>query len=152
MNALIKGWMEFKSTIFIVKRMFINLLKLMDGAKCHDILREIRWKEGIKCPDCQSDVIIKNGYDAVNFHLKRYCCQNCERSFDDLTDTIFSGSNKSLKIWVVALYLMGQNLSNTQLDRELDLSQTPLCACSRVLHERIAKRFDILLANEVEAD
>lgn len=42
--------------------------------------------------------------------------------FDDLTGTIFSGSNKSLKVWIVCLYLMGLNLSNAQISSELDIS------------------------------
>ncbi|MCB0548407.1 MAG: transposase [Phaeodactylibacter sp.] len=76
----------------------------MDEAKCYEMLREVRWREGVKCPHCESDTIIKNGYDEVHLHRQRYYCQSCERNFDDLTNTVFSGSNKSLKAWVVPDY------------------------------------------------
>jgi len=120
--------------------MQINLLKLMDEAKCYEMLREVRWKKGIKCPHCESEAIIKNGHDEVHVHRQRYYCQSCERNFDDLTDTVFSGSNKSLKVWVVALYLMGLNLSNTQLAKELDVSQPTAQRMARLLREGIVKK------------
>lgn len=112
----------------------------MDEAKCYEMLREVRWKEGVKCPHCESDAVIKNGHDEVHLHRQRYYCQTCERNFDDLTDTVFSGSNKSLKVWVVALYLMGLNLSNTQLAKELDVSQPTAQRMARILREGIVKK------------
>ena len=35
----------------------------MDEAACYDLLREIRWEDGVSCPNCQSKEVVKNGYD-----------------------------------------------------------------------------------------
>ena len=120
--------------------MRVNLLKLMDEAKCYEMLRELRWEADVKCPRCHSDTITKNGHDAVHIYRQRYYCQSCKRNFDDLTGTVFSGSNKSLKVWVVALYLMGLNLSNAQLAKELDVSEPTAQRMTRVLREGIVKK------------
>jgi len=71
--------------------MQINLLNLKDAAKCYDLLREIRWAEGLTCLSCSSAEIIKNGHDENHSNKQRYQCKNCQKNFDDLTDTIFSG-------------------------------------------------------------
>lgn len=112
----------------------------MNEAKCYGMLREVRWKYGVKCPHCESDAIIKNDHDEVHVHRQRYYCQTCERNFDDLSDTVFSGRNKSLKVWAVALYLMGLNLSNAQLAKELDVSQPTAQRMVRVLCVGIVKK------------
>ena len=41
--------------------MQINLLKLMGDEACYNLLRELRWENGVKCPSCQSLDIIKDG-------------------------------------------------------------------------------------------
>ncbi len=48
---------------------------------------------------------------------------SCDKCFDDLTDTIFSGHHQPLKIWILCLYFMGLNLSNRQISFELDLNK-----------------------------
>ena len=91
--------------------MRINLLNLMDEAKCYELLREIRWSGSIKYVSCSSDNIVKNGHDENHINKQRYQCNNCHKNFDDLTDTLFSGSNLTLKVWILALYLMSLNSS-----------------------------------------
>jgi len=39
-------------------------------------------------------------------------------AFDDLTETIFAGHHQPLRVWVLALYLMGLDLSNEQIAKE----------------------------------
>ena len=101
--------------------MQINLLHLMDNQACYDLLRQIRWADGIQCPHCNHLETVKDGFADVEGYRQRYKCCNCERRFDDLTDTVFSGSKKPLKTWIVCLYLMGLNISNTQIAKELEL-------------------------------
>jgi len=72
--------------------MKINLLNLMDDSACYELLREIRWADGVQCPHCSNFSIRKNGHDEVHKSRQKYECKNCERGFDDLTSTIFSGT------------------------------------------------------------
>ena len=128
--------------------MQINLLKLMDEAKCYEMLREIRWGEGVSCVHCNEMNVVKNGHDENHPDKQRYRCNNCHRNFDDLSDTIFSGSNKSLKVWIVALYLMGLNLSNLQLSKELEVSEPTAQRMTTLLREGIVKKSLIYNLNE----
>jgi hypothetical protein len=48
----------------------INLSALLDDAKCFDLVRQLRWPQGVRCPGCDSAVAIRNG------------------RFDDLTGTV----------------------------------------------------------------
>lgn len=120
--------------------MKVNLLKLMDENACYEFLREIRWADGVQCPHCSDLTIIKNGHDEVHKSRQKYECKNCGRGFDDLTGTIFSGSNKSLKVWIVCLYLMGLNLSNSQISSELDISYPTAQRMTKILREGIVKK------------
>ena len=120
--------------------MQINLLDVMDEGKCYKMLRQVHWSEGVYCMHCDSKVVVKNGHDEGHPDKQRYQCNDCHRNFDDLTDTVFSGSNKSLKVWVAALYLMGLNLSNRQLAKELDISEPTAQRMTTLLREGIVKK------------
>ena len=95
----------------------------MDDAKCYEVVRELRWSEGVGCPGCGSAQIIKRGVDDHQAHRQRYRCQGCGRQFDDLSGTIFEGHRQSLKTWVLGLYLLGLSLSNRQIAAELELNE-----------------------------
>jgi transposase-like protein len=102
----------------------INIQHLIDDAKCFEVIRELRWPKGIKCPECEASTISKRGFHTTQAHRQRYRCKHCGKQFDDLTDTIFEGHHQPLKTWVLCLYLMGLNLSNQQIAAELDLSES----------------------------
>jgi hypothetical protein len=34
--------------------MLLNIRQLMDDAKCYEVVRELRWPDGVKCPACDS--------------------------------------------------------------------------------------------------
>ncbi len=50
---------------------------LFDDAKCYQTIREMRWRDGVNCPRCSSDSVIKNGRDDTEPHRQRYECQGC---------------------------------------------------------------------------
>lgn len=102
--------------------MLIHIQNLVDDAKCYDVVRRLRWPEGVRCPHCGSAQVSKRGFHTHQKERQRYECQACRRQFDDLTDTIFEGHHQPLKVWVLCLYLMGLNLSNEQIAAELDLA------------------------------
>ncbi len=41
----------------------VNLSGLMDDAKCFSFVRQRRWPEGIRCPTCDNDAVIRDGHD-----------------------------------------------------------------------------------------
>ncbi len=101
--------------------MDVRIQDLMDDRRCYDMLRELRWPEGRFCPHCDSRRIIRRGFDD-NSPRQRYQCKDCNRRFDDLTGTVFAGHHQPLKVWMLALYFMGLNLSNSQIAKELELN------------------------------
>ena len=100
----------------------LNIQHLIDDAKCFAVVRELRWPNGVTCPECLGKEINKRGFHSHQSHRQRYECRKCKHQFDDLSDTIFEGHHQPLRVWVLCLYFMGLNLSNEQIAAELDLS------------------------------
>ncbi len=46
----------------------LNIQHLIDDAKCFETVRELRWGDGIFCPYCHSDLIVKRGFDDSQPH------------------------------------------------------------------------------------
>lgn len=120
--------------------MQVNIKNLIDDAQCYDTVRELRWPEGRTCPFCKSHRVIRRGFDDTESAKQRYQCKSCEKRFDDLTGTIFSGHHQPLKIWILCLYFMGLNLSNEQIARELDLNRSDVHQMVSQLREGVVKK------------
>ncbi|MEM3587884.1 MAG: transposase [Candidatus Jordarchaeaceae archaeon] len=54
---------------------------------CSKLFREIRWRDGIRCPRCGSTRL--KGHGNYGEGLKRYRCKTCGRTFNDKTGTPF---------------------------------------------------------------
>ena len=119
--------------------MQVNIQGLIDNAKCYQIVRELRWPDGVKCPHCQTTEIAKNGCDANQPDRQRYLCRGCGRAFDDLTNTVFAGHHQPLSTWILCLYFMGLNLSQLQIAAELGV------------HENLAQEMSTILRNGIVA-
>src|SRR5918912_1744453 len=131
----------------------VNLSSLIDDARCVELVRQHRWPEGVRCPRCGGAKIARNGRDEVQPHRQRYRCAACGSRFDDLTGTALAGHHQPLRVWVLCLYLMGLNLSNRQIARELDLCVSDVQAMTEALrHGLTAKRPPVLLRGEIEID
>ena len=118
----------------------INLQQLIDDAKCYAVVRELRWPDGVRCPECGSGRIKKRGYHTHQAHRQRYQCQACGQQFDDLSGTILEGHHQPLRVWVLCLYFMGLNLSNEQIAVELDLATGDVQAMTSQLREGIVAK------------
>src|SRR5690242_8451343 len=94
----------------------VNIKNLVDDVQCYRTVRELRWPDGVACPSCESTQVIKRGFDDTEPARQRYECHDCDRRFDDMTDTIFAGHHQPLKVWVLCLYFMGLNISTLLLD------------------------------------
>ena len=133
--------------------MTIAIGRLIDDAKCYEMVRDLRWPQGVCCPHCESDHVVKNGHDTSEVCRQRYRCRACDRCFDDLTNTVFAGHHKPLRIWMLCSYFMGLNLSNKQIAAELDLSTTQAYMMVTRLRQGIADHQQpLVLKGEVECD
>ncbi len=118
----------------------IKLEYLIDDAKCFEVIRDLRWPDAVKCPECGSHHVKKRGFHNTQAHRQRYKCSDCEKQFDDLSGTIFEGHHQPLKTWVLCLYLMGLNLSNRQIASELDLSESVVQEMTTQLREGVVSK------------
>jgi transposase-like protein len=133
--------------------MLVNILGITDDAKCYEMVRHLRWPDGVRCPHCDSDTVVKQGRDETEPQRQRYECRSCGRRFDDLTDTIFAGHHQPLRVWVLVLYFMGLNLSNEQIAKELDLDPDDAQRMTTALREGLVLRKpEVTLSGEVECD
>lgn len=120
--------------------MELQIRDLVDDRLCYEKIRELRWSEGVKCPHCGSLHHKRHGHHNSSEHRFRYQCKGCGRYFDDLTGSVFEGHHQPLKVWVLCLYLMGLNLSNAQIGRELDLGQSDVFAMTSALREGVLEK------------
>jgi transposase-like protein len=131
----------------------VNLAALIDDAKCHELVRQHRWPDGVRCPRCASTSVARHGRDEAQPHRQRYRCAGCGSRFDDLTGTVLAGHHRPLRVWVLCLYLMGLNLSNRQIAQELDLGVSDVQAMTEALRRGLtAKLPPVVLRGEVEID
>src|SRR5438128_9602512 len=131
----------------------VNLPSLIDDAKCHELVRQHRWPEGVRCPSCGSASVARHGRDETQPHRQRYRCAACGARFDDLTGTVLAGHHQPLRVWVLCLYLMGLNLSNRQIALELELSPSDAQAMTEQLRRGLVARIpEARLEGEVEVD
>ncbi|MFD1643658.1 IS1595 family transposase [Halohasta litorea] len=85
-----------------------------------DLLQQVRWRDGVECPRCRSDLTVRNGSYRV---YQRYLCKNCSRTFNDKTGTIIAHSKLKLKEWYFTIYVFLRfNTSIRKIEAELDLS------------------------------
>ncbi len=131
----------------------VNIQDLFDDAKCFDTIRDMRWLDGVSCPRCSSDSVIKDGRDDTEPRRQRYECRGCRRRLDDPTDAIFAGHHLPLRAWIACLYLMGLNLSGLQTAQELDINKDDARAMIQELREGIVERCPpVVLQGEAECD
>ena len=118
----------------------VNLSGLLDEARCFELVRQHRWPDGVRCPECDSAAVIRSGHDEAQPHRQRYLCKACHGRFDDLTGTVLAGHHQPLREWVLCLYLMGLNLSNRQIAEELGLGTSDVQAMTEQLRQGLAAR------------
>lgn len=130
----------------------VNLQTLIDEQKCYEIVRQLRWSEGVTCSKCDSKHVVKRGFDETQSYRQRYQCQTCRAWFDDLSNTIFAGHHQPLRTWILCLYLIGLNLKH-QIAAELDLNKDDVQQMTNQLRAGIVeKKPEVLLSGEVELD
>lgn len=131
----------------------LNIAGLIDDARCFEVVRELKWPNGVKCPHCGSSHIKKRGFHNTQAHRQRYLCKSCYCPFDDLSKTIFAGHHQPLRVWILCLYFMGLNLSNQQIAQELNLNKDDVQQMTTQLRAGVVeKKPVVILQEEVECD
>lgn len=121
--------------------MTLYLQAMLDEEKVFMTVRSLRWSNGeVRCPHCNFKEIIKNGHHNTQKARQRYVCQSCEKHFDDLTGSVFEGHHQPLEVWILCLYLMGLNLSNQQIGRELGLNKDDVQSMTQQLREGVVAK------------
>lgn len=87
-------------------------------AWCYEILRRVRWPNGMACPLCGSLKVTTHSKSSGSPRCK-YLCRDCRRTFTDLTGTPFARTNLPLSTWFLCLRLMGQGRSTSELAKAL---------------------------------
>src|SRR4051812_38270637 len=88
----------------------IKLTNLLDEAKCYEVIRQLRWPDGVVCLHCRNRGVVRNGHDDRERNRQRYLCKTCKYRFDDLTGTVLAGHHQPVSTWVLGSYFMGVNL------------------------------------------
>jgi transposase-like protein len=111
----------------------LNLIELTEqfgtDEKCRKALEQLRWKDGAKCPRCQSVATpIANRF--------QYDCDSCHYQFSVTAGTIFHDSHLSLWKWFVATALLCEakkGMSACQIQRTIGVSyKTAWYLCHRI--------------------
>jgi transposase-like protein len=118
----------------------ITIRGLVSEENCYETLRTLRWPEGVRCPWCGSVHVIRRGHDEGHPGRQRYECKGCHRRFDDLSETVLAAHHQPLSAWILCLYFMGLNLSNSQIAQELDLNADDVQRMTTTLREGVEKK------------
>lgn len=130
-----------------------SLAPPLDDAKCFELVLRHRWPDGLRCPRCASGSVVRDGYDETRRHRRRHRCKACGARFDDLSGTVLAGHRQPLRLWVLCLYFMGLNLSNSQVARELGLNENDVQAMASHLRAGLTARApETVLEGVVEID
>src|SRR5580704_10516863 len=101
-----------------------------DDNRCREALTKLRWPDGIRCPECNSE--------KISYVEKRhiYDCDSCRYQFSVLAGTIFHDTHLPLTKWFYATYIMCESrkgVSANQLKRMLGVSyKTAWYLCHRI--------------------
>lgn len=95
---------------------------LIDEATCHEVLRKLKWPNGITCFECGSEDIRRNGHDKGIKHRQRYVCKTCKKSFTDLSDTVIASNHVPIQKWMACESLKNY-MSNKQMAEALKLTE-----------------------------
>src|SRR5687768_3266385 len=82
----------------------IKLTNLLDEAKCYEVIRQLRWPDGVICLHCSGTGVVRNGHDDRERHRQRYWCKTCKYRFDDLTGMVLAGHHQPVSTWILVVH------------------------------------------------
>ena len=100
--------------------------------RCYDMLRKMRWPNGIICPFCGQPRVTTHSKSTGNSR-RRYLCLSCRRTFSDLTGTPMARTNLSLEKWFQSLLLIGEGLCTSELAKEIGVKWDTAAHMQRIV-------------------
>jgi transposase-like protein len=133
---------------------FSYLHQLFSADTCHAYIHTLRWKERpLQCPRCQSHDVGPWGTYHYRPGCKRHWCKGCQRTFNDLTNTLLAQSKRSLVYWLLATFLLCLSCSSRRIARELGVHlRTSYRWCWWLRNAALSYEMQRQLDGTVEAD
>jgi transposase-like protein len=127
----------------------IDGLFIPDEKQIMKIFRQIRWADGVYCPQCKSFKVQKRGKEGKT---RRYSCNTCGLNFSDLTGTIFAYKRLPLgEIFYILAHLDKKSVK--RLAEELGHSRSTVHLLAKKFRENLAVSApDPILTGEIEID
>jgi transposase-like protein len=131
-----------------------HLHQLFSLETCQTYIHALRWKDRpLQCPRCQSQEVDPWG----NYHYRPGCkrswCDGCQRTFNDLTDTLLHQSKRALPYWILATFLLCLSCSSRRIARELGVHvRTSSRWCWWLRNTAVSYETDRQVEGTVEAD
>jgi transposase-like protein len=119
------------------------------------IIRKLRWKGQVACPDCGcvNDI---SPHSILNNAVRRYFCANCPRTFTDLTGSIFEKTKIPIWKWIYGLIILLEStgsLSAAELSRNIEVSYPTALKMLRKMRNSLEdERFEGMLKGICESD
>jgi transposase-like protein len=131
-----------------------HLHQLFNVDTCDMYIHTLRWQDRpLHCPRCHSHDVDPWGSYHYRPGLKRYWCNGCRRTFNNLTNTLLSQSRRSLAHWILATFLLCLTCSSRRIAREVGVHvRTSYRWCWWLRNTAISYEIDRQLEGTVEAD
>jgi transposase-like protein len=128
--------------------------QLFNAEHCQAYIHTLRWKDRpLQCPRCESQDVDPWGTYHYRPGCKRYWCNGCQRTFNDLTHTLLHQSRRSCADWILATFLLCLSCSSRRIARELGVhSRTSYRWCWWLRNSAVSYETDRQLEGTVEAD
>lgn len=126
------------------------LKKYPNNEACLEKIRQLRWPNGITCPECQK---VTKFYKVTG--QTAYACEFGGHRVYPLAGTIFEKTTTPLQYWFYAIYLMTQTrsgISAKQLQRELGVTYKTAHRMFKLVRTLMANTNPNLLTGVVEVD
>lgn len=109
-----------------------------DENRAMDFFRNIRWSNGVYCPNCGSFKVIKKGSQG---RTHRYFCNSCEKNFSDFTGTEFAKCH--VPIGVVFYIMMNLDKKSSKLiSEEIGYSRQTVYRISNLIRDSLLKNHE----------
>ena len=118
--------------------------------RCAEVLRKLRWKDGVRCPRCNSKNVVK--YGKWEEYFQKYKCKDCPCYFNDLTGTIFERSKIDIREFIYAAKRLLEKGSMNQISKELGRTYEAVMRVRNLMSDVLAKKLVYKLKGEVEID
>ena len=104
------------------------------------------------CPHCGSNNIIKNGFTKVG-HIQNYKCRDCNKKFNDLTNSVFAGTKLNYEQIDIFLDCFKDRISIRRTAKRMNVNpNTVFLLRHKILSALACYRENIKLTGEIESD